>query len=120
MKLSIRRALPALAIAALVTATLFACTWGKTDEAEAQTSTVTQASTFRVQAGSLLLRTDNTPVVEVSSGTTRYDLTAAGSLSFIASAAPQPGFESPIVLRSGDIVIERAAEGNVTVMRRIP
>jgi len=120
MKLSIRRALPALAIAALLAGALSACTWGKTDEAEAQTSTVTQASTFRVQAGSLLLRTDNTPVVEVSSGTTRYDLTASGSLSFIASAAPQPGFESPIALRSGDIVIERPSEGNVTVMRRIP
>lgn len=119
MKIGIRRALPALAVAAFVAATLFACTWGKTDEAEAQTSTASHAFTFKIQAGTFFLRAVNTPIVQTDGNTTRYDLTSDASLEF-GSSQPLPAFPSPISLRDGDIVLERPTDNNVTVMRRIP
>lgn len=114
-----RRALPALLTAALLAGALSGCTWGKTDEAEAQTTTAGHAFTFKIQAGSFFLRTLNIPVVEMSADATQYSLTSEGALEFIASQ-PAPAFPSPINLRDGDIVIERPLENNVTVMRRIP
>ncbi|MBN1932113.1 MAG: hypothetical protein JW786_10955 [Desulfobacterales bacterium] len=69
--------------------------------------------TFFISENSLEIITQSEPTIEISDGTTQYNLLSDGRLSFTLKT----GVETNIFLENGDIIIERPASGAVTVIR---
>ena len=69
--------------------------------------------TFYISENSFELIAGSEPTIEISNGTTQYNLLSDGRLSF----ALKTGTEINIFLENGDIIIERPTSGAVTVIR---
>lgn len=81
------------------------------DTAEAADRRIVE--TFVIEPESFVLRTDLTPTIETTDGTTKYTLTSDGTITF----TPTTDIARIINLVTDEIVIERPPSGTLTLIR---